>query len=229
MFELKLKLSKGRDGNLHLHFPLLFRLTLYVLAGLLISAMILNRRLEVLPVILTAVSLLGGLYTEHWTFNPQQGEIIHRYGIAPLTRKVRFSLSEIENFTLHRFYKGRMALPVPPGGSAGGPGSDHPRRTPAGPDSPSAPGSSAPNIPGGPDGVINSGLGIPEQDPRPRGLWGRMVQKTIYSLSFEHIHQGRVVIESQSNKQMEQWAWSISRHCRLPLGFDDQRGSEDRA
>lgn len=108
MLDPKLKLRRKGDDLVLLEFPVAFSLALGVMGGVLAASLFYAGRFSFFGVILCAVSLLGALYHEQWSFSPSA--IVHRRGIRPFLRTTEYTMSRIENLTLHRWKSPRGAM-----------------------------------------------------------------------------------------------------------------------
>ena len=100
MFRLHLVLSERSESVLELRLPSSFRIAFLVIAAILIASMATLEVITAVPLIITAITVLAGLYEERWQFDREAGAIVHRYGLIVLAKRSVVSFDEIDTFIL---------------------------------------------------------------------------------------------------------------------------------
>jgi hypothetical protein len=106
-FGFHLTLRRLPDGRLALTVPLVFRLLLVVVGVLILLSVVLTSpggRLfgpgSAVPLVISALALLGAVYHERWTFDRPGDVVTHRLGLAFVVVTRRYRLSEMEGLEL---------------------------------------------------------------------------------------------------------------------------------
>jgi hypothetical protein len=197
------------DGRLSLSVPLFYRLLLIGIGVLILAAVVLtapegDRRLlvpsNILPLIISLLSLVGGAYHERWIFDRPRGEITHRFGVAFFGTTRRYPLGETEALELEGI--GRTPQSPRYGGAAAG-------SAPAGGEAP--PGGSLAGL--GRRSSYEGGLST-----LPRGLFFRRGPIVTLWMNAKDgsTHRLETYAPSQRARALEA-ARSIAEYCGLPL------------
>jgi hypothetical protein len=205
----RLTLKELPDGRLSLSVPLFYRLLLIGIGVLILAAVVLtapegDRRLlvpsNILPLIISLLSLVGGAYHERWIFDRPGGEIIHRLGVAFVGATRRYPLGETEALELEGI--GRTPQSGRDGGNAAGSAS-------AGEEAP--PGGSST----GPGQHLSYGGGL---SALPRGLFFRRGPIVTLWMNAKDgsTHRLETYAPSQRARAVEA-ARTIAEYCGLPL------------
>lgn len=103
MLKLHLVLYTRSDDMVELALPMSFRVTFGIISVVLIAAILSFGMITVVPMVVTAITVLAGLYEERWIFDRARGTVTHRYGLVFLAGKHETSFDEIESFILSNF------------------------------------------------------------------------------------------------------------------------------
>ncbi|MAG13159.1 MAG: hypothetical protein CMN78_01035 [Spirochaetales bacterium] len=100
MFRLYLALRKKNDNEIELHLPIGFRIMFLAIVIFLVASMVSTGSSSTMALILTAFSVLAGLYKEQWSFNRATGVIEHQSGLLFPYRSKKLNMSDVESFIL---------------------------------------------------------------------------------------------------------------------------------
>jgi len=100
MFRLHLVLSERSESLLELRLPATFRIAFLIIAVILIASMATLEVVTPVPLIITAITVLAGLYEERWQFDREAGTVVHRYGLIILAKQSVVPFDQIDTFVL---------------------------------------------------------------------------------------------------------------------------------
>jgi len=118
-FGFHLTLKEMPDGRLALVVPLFFRALLLAIGVLILLSVILTSPEgrafgpgSTVPVVISALALLGAAYHERWTFDRPADAVSHRLGVAFAAVTRRYRLSGMASLELEGFRGVRAASPT---------------------------------------------------------------------------------------------------------------------
>jgi len=100
MFKLHLVLRERSDTAIELTLPPSFRIAFGVIAAILLGSMASLEVITPVPVIITVITILAGLYEERWRFDRETRTIVHRYGLVILAKRAVVDFDDVEGFAL---------------------------------------------------------------------------------------------------------------------------------
>ncbi len=103
MFKLHLVLKERSPSVVELTLPAGFRITFGIIALVFLGSMATLDRVSALPVAITAVTVVAGLYEERWKFDRGRGVVEHRYGLLVFSGRSLVDFGSIESFVLSNF------------------------------------------------------------------------------------------------------------------------------
>lgn len=106
MFEFRLLLVRVQD-RLVLRFSYLLKSVFVGLAVLVALAMGVSGSASLLGEILVALALLGALFEERWTWDPQARTLTHRSGVVFWVRQTVYPADTIAGFEVRRVTRGQ--------------------------------------------------------------------------------------------------------------------------
>jgi hypothetical protein len=108
MFEIRLKPRTAPDGSVVLELGVGFRIVFGFLATILAVGMSGSGTIGVFPAVALIIMMVGALYQEHWTFDPNAATVTARHGLMLLSRKRTWSFGEIEEVQYTQYRAGSV-------------------------------------------------------------------------------------------------------------------------
>ncbi len=102
---MKLQLRTVEDGKISLSIGIWFRLSLFIISGVVAGALITSPAAG--PLIFFLLALFGALYEERWIFS--DSGIESRNGLLFLSRKQFWNISTVDELQLTSFTKGKSS------------------------------------------------------------------------------------------------------------------------
>ena len=107
--EIPLILRQKKDGSFSYAMPTAFRIVMTIIFVMLIIAGFMDGKSPgVGGWIAIAIAALAALYEESWAFIAKAGELRHRAGIFPLTRRTTIFSGSIVRFRIEPFVRGTV-------------------------------------------------------------------------------------------------------------------------
>ena len=107
--DIPLVLKSGREGRLVYSIPLWYRLSMIVMAAVLVAAAFASGGAPgPLGWAALVLAILAALYEERWILDPGAGLLRHRFGLLVLARSVALPFDRIEAFRLRSFVRGSV-------------------------------------------------------------------------------------------------------------------------
>jgi hypothetical protein len=122
MVELKLHIRTLPDGTVVLDLGVGFRIVFGLLATILSMGIIGSETMSVFSLVALVLLVVGALYQEQWTVDPNSREVVSRHGLLIMARTRRWSFDEIESVEYTHYRVGTVPgsdQPGPPGSSEG--------------------------------------------------------------------------------------------------------------
>ena len=94
MIDISLRMRTDGGGRLVLDLGLRFRLIFLSFAAVVAFAMVVASTINVVPLLLFLILLVGAAYEERWVFDPGSRTLCSRHGLLVLARTRRWTFSE---------------------------------------------------------------------------------------------------------------------------------------
>ncbi len=91
------------ETRIELVLPIGFRIIFGIIVVILVSSMIAVGSGGVLPIIITVVAAIAGLYEERWVFDAGSGIVEHSYGVYPIVRKKTIDTDNVETLVISNY------------------------------------------------------------------------------------------------------------------------------
>jgi hypothetical protein len=108
MIEIRLKPRTAPDGSVVLELGIGFRIVFGFLATILAVGISSSGTIGVFPAVALVIMVVGALYQEHWTFDPNTGKVTERHGLMLLSRKRSWAFDEIEEVQYTHYRAGSV-------------------------------------------------------------------------------------------------------------------------